>query len=250
MRHGAGTQAYGEGRGQDRGKKPAKQVAARAAAAAGASSAGCPGIGWSCSCRRTRPLISISRRWPRWGAAVANNGDLLAAPPNFDQPHDRNAWVHYAMGDYPALRCRSTADKQVTLSTPGWRKQHTFCDHHFGRGPTPPPGTCSPSGGQTPTFSNPPSVGRAPELEHPVDLHIGRPRRPGVLGSLPDRRVSDQAGQGAELNGPRQHAQRPLPRLHSSTMAKAGTLPQVCYVGVPAGFDEHPPANPSTTPAT
>jgi hypothetical protein len=38
-----------------------------------------------------------------WGAAVTVRGPLLAAAPNHDQPHDRNAWVHYAMGDYPAL---------------------------------------------------------------------------------------------------------------------------------------------------
>ena len=43
-----------------------------------------------------------------WGAAVENHGSLLTAPPNFDQPHDRNAWVHYSMGDYPGWPCRST----------------------------------------------------------------------------------------------------------------------------------------------
>jgi hypothetical protein len=38
-----------------------------------------------------------------WGAAVADHGNLLTAPPTFGQPHDRNAWVHFVMGDYPAL---------------------------------------------------------------------------------------------------------------------------------------------------
>jgi hypothetical protein len=47
-----------------------------------------------------------------WGAVVANHGGLLSAPPNFDQPHDRNAWVHYAMGDYPALSVQVDNDSR------------------------------------------------------------------------------------------------------------------------------------------
>jgi hypothetical protein len=29
-----------------------------------------------------------------WGADVRPAGALLTAPPDFDQPHDRDAWVH------------------------------------------------------------------------------------------------------------------------------------------------------------
>ena len=34
-----------------------------------------------------------------WGADVQNNGNLLTAPLIPDPTHDRNAWVHYQMGD-------------------------------------------------------------------------------------------------------------------------------------------------------
>src|SRR6478736_4852981 len=60
-----------------------------------------------------------------WGAAVANSGNLLAAPPNFDQPHDRNAWVHYAMGDYPAERLQ--IDNDIVIPYYSWlAKQFVF----------------------------------------------------------------------------------------------------------------------------
>ena len=39
-----------------------------------------------------------------WGADVVNNGNLLSDAPDFDQPHDRNSWVYYKMGDYPGAR--------------------------------------------------------------------------------------------------------------------------------------------------
>jgi phospholipase C len=68
-----------------------------------------------------------------WGAAVKNDGGLLSAPPNFDQPHDRNAWVHYAMGDYPALPVQIDTDAVIPFYA--WlAKQFTFCDHHFACG--------------------------------------------------------------------------------------------------------------------
>jgi len=68
-----------------------------------------------------------------WGAAVANRGNLLQSPPNFDQPHDRNSWVHYAMGDYPAMAAQ--IDNDVVIPLYSWlAKQFTFADHHFGLG--------------------------------------------------------------------------------------------------------------------
>lgn len=33
---------------------------------------------------------------------MRNNGNLLATPPVPDPTHDRNAWVHFRMGDYTA----------------------------------------------------------------------------------------------------------------------------------------------------
>ena len=38
-----------------------------------------------------------------WGADVRVNGTPAAVAPDHDQPHDRNSWVHYRMGTYPAL---------------------------------------------------------------------------------------------------------------------------------------------------
>ena len=35
-----------------------------------------------------------------WGADIQNRGNLLKSPPLPDPPHDRNAWVHYKMGNY------------------------------------------------------------------------------------------------------------------------------------------------------
>ena len=58
---------------------------------------------------------------------------MLSSPPDFDQPHDRNAWVHYSMGDYPALPAQ--VDSDVVIPFYSWlAKQFVFCDHHFGSG--------------------------------------------------------------------------------------------------------------------
>lgn len=35
-----------------------------------------------------------------WGADIQNRGNLLTTPPLPDPQHDRDAWVHYKMGDY------------------------------------------------------------------------------------------------------------------------------------------------------
>lgn len=43
-----------------------------------------------------------------WGADIRRGGALLADPPIQDPQHDRNAWVHYKMGDYAPQTCRST----------------------------------------------------------------------------------------------------------------------------------------------
>jgi hypothetical protein len=36
------------------------------------------------------------RLWLSGVAAITRHGKLAAAAPNFDQPHDRSAWVHYS----------------------------------------------------------------------------------------------------------------------------------------------------------
>ena len=55
----------------------------------------------------------------------------ISAPPDFDQPHDRNAWVHYQMGDYPAVDL--AIDNDAVIPFYSWlAKTYTFSDHHFG----------------------------------------------------------------------------------------------------------------------
>lgn len=174
----------------------------------------------------------------KWGAAVANNGNLLAEPPNFDQPHDRNAWVHYAMGDYPALDVQIDNDSVIPFYS--WlAKQFTFCDHHFGLGSNSTPGHMLAVGGQTPTLKNPPFTGAHPTWNIPSIFSVAEAA--GVeWAAFPD-------GDGyptkfyASLGTPQARA-----NIHSPgqfvPMAKAGSLPPICYVWSPAGFDEHPPA--------
>jgi hypothetical protein len=173
-----------------------------------------------------------------WGAAVANHGGLLAAPPNFDQPHDRNAWVHYAMGDYPALAVQVDNDSVIPFYS--WlAKEFTFCDHHFALGSNSTSGHMLAVGGQTPTLKNPPFVGPAPTWDLPSIFSVAQDA--GVSwGAFPD-------GSGyptkfyASLATPAATA-----NIHPPTqfvpMAKAGTLPRICYVWSPGGYDEHPPS--------
>ncbi|HEY6794512.1 MAG TPA: alkaline phosphatase family protein, partial [Kineosporiaceae bacterium] len=179
----------------------------------------------------------------QWGAAVKDDGTLLAAPPDFDQPHDRNAWVHYAMGDYPALPVQVDTDAVIPFYA--WlAKQHTFCDHHFGLGSNSTSGHMLAVGGQTPTLKNPPFTGTHPTWNIPSIFSLAESA--GVSWAA----FPDQDGYPtkyyASLN-----AAPATDNVHPPSqfipMAKAGTLPQVCYVWSPAGYDEHPPAtsNPS-----
>ena len=100
-----------------------------------------------------------------WGAVVAQHAKVTA-PPNFDQPHDRNAWVHYSMGDYPALAAQ--VDNDTVIPFYSWlAKQFVFCDHHFGAGSNSTSGHMLAVGGQTPTMKNPPFVGPHPVWDIP-----------------------------------------------------------------------------------
>jgi hypothetical protein len=173
-----------------------------------------------------------------WGAAVANGGNLLAAPPNFDQPHDRNAWVHYAMGDYPALPVQIDTDSVIPFYA--WlAKEHTFCDHHFGLGSNSTPGHMLAIGGQTPTLKNPPFVGPHPTWNIPSIFSLADAAGmswaafPDADG-YPTKFYASLAASPATDNI--------HPPSQFIPMAKAGTLPQICYVWSPAGYDEHPPA--------
>jgi hypothetical protein len=172
-----------------------------------------------------------------WGADVDNRGGLLPSPPDHDQPHDRNAWVHYRMGDYPAATAQ--VDNDVVIPYYSWlAKQFTFCDHHFGLGSNSTSGHMLAVGGQTPTLRNPPSSPAPPVWDLPtIFLHA---ERAGCTwgaftadNGYPVRYYAELARQGG---------------VHTSaaflTMARAGTLPQLCYVWSPGGLDEHPPQKP------
>jgi hypothetical protein len=54
-----------------------------------------------------------------WGANIQNRGNLLATPPLPDPPHDRDAWVHYRMGDYPATTLQIDNDTLLGFSRLG-----------------------------------------------------------------------------------------------------------------------------------
>src|ERR1017187_2360634 len=90
-----------------------------------------------------------------WGADIKSKGPLLKAAPDFDQPHDRSAWVHYKMGDYPAEDLALDNDSVIPYYS--WlAKTYTFSDHHFGAGTNSTPGHMLAVGGQMPALKNPP----------------------------------------------------------------------------------------------
>jgi hypothetical protein len=94
-------------------------------------------------------------------------------------------------------------------------------------------------GGQSPTLKNPPFVGTHPTWNIPSIFSVAQAA--GVSwAAFPDgsgyptkfyASLTDPAAVG-NIHPPSQF----IP------MAKAGELPQVCYVWSPGGFDEHPPA--------
>lgn len=173
-----------------------------------------------------------------WGAVVANKGKLLAAPPNFDQPHDRDAWVHFSMGDYPALDVQ--IDNDTVIPFYSWlAKQFVFSDHHFGSGSNSTPGHMLAIGGQMPTLKNPPFVGAGPVWDLPSIFTAAEAGKVS-WAAFPD-------GGGYPVKFYKSLVTAPgNSNVHTPgqfiPMAKAGTLPQVCFVWSPSGFDEHPPA--------
>ena len=176
----------------------------------------------------------------QWEADVQNNGNLLTIPPSFDQPHDRNAWVHYRMGDYPAVDLQIDNDAVIPFYS-YLAKQFTFCDHHFGLGSNSTPGHMLAIGGQTPTLHNPSAKAGPVTWDLPtIFKHVERAGFSwGAFPSdngYPVRYYTEltDAGATAHIFAPDQFL----------TMAKAGTLPNVCMVWSISGFDEHPPLKP------
>ncbi len=172
-----------------------------------------------------------------WGAEVAATGPLLVAPPDFDQPHDRSAWVHYAMGDYPALAAQVDTDAVIPFYS--WlAKEFTFCDHHFGAGSNSTSGHMLAMGGQTPTLKNPPFTGAHPVWDIPSIFSVAESAGTS-WGAFPDQSGYPTKFYKSLTEGP--GAANVHPPKDFIPMAKAGNLPQICYVWSPAGYDEHPP---------
>ena len=176
-----------------------------------------------------------------WGANIQNRGNLLKVPPTPDPTHDRNAWVHYKMGDYAPTTLQ--IDNDAILPFYSWlAKQFTYCDYHFGLGTNSTPGHMLAVGGQTPTLRNPPS-GTAPVWDLPtIFKHVEAGGRTWGAFTGTDfyplnfyEELSDAASRS---------------NIHTSTqpsddaftaMAAAGTLPDFCFVWSPSGYDEHAP---------
>jgi hypothetical protein len=171
----------------------------------------------------------------RWGADVLLGDQLLESPPLFDQPHDRNAWVHYKMGDYPAVALQINNDTVIPFYS--WlAKQFTFCDHHFGVGANSTPGHMLAIGGQTPTLRNPPQ-GTHPVWNLPtIFKHVERGGH--TWAAVPNQKYPIQYY--AELNDPVSAANILTPEAFL-TKASTGTLPDFCMLWGPDGYDEHPP---------
>ncbi len=177
-----------------------------------------------------------------WGAEVLDAGPLLSAPPDHDQPHDRSAWVHFRMGDYPALAAQLDNDQVIPYYS--WlAKNFTFCDHHFGLGTNSTPGHLMAVGGQTPTLRNP-SFGPGGKTWDIPSIFMHAQRAGVTWAAFPD--VNNYPVQYyTELNTP-----AALKNIHPTSsdfirLAKSGQLPQLCYVWAPDGASEHPPSGAS-----
>jgi hypothetical protein len=176
-----------------------------------------------------------------WGAGVQNSGSPLAAPPIPDPPHDRNAWVHYKMGDYPAAAVQIDNDRVIPYYS--WlAKQFTFCDHHFGLGTNSTPGHMLAVGGQAATLRNP-STGTNPVWDLPtIFKHVERGGITWGAFTGADRYpIQFYAELGDAASQARVYTSRDPASDKFTQMAKAGTLPQFCFVWSPSGYDEHPP---------
>jgi hypothetical protein len=175
-----------------------------------------------------------------WGADVRHDRPLLSAAPNFDQPHDRSAWVHFRMGDYPALD--AAIDNDALIPFYSWlAKTFTFSDHHFGAGTNSTPGHMLAVGGQMPTLKNPPFGPGGPVWDLPsIFIHA---EKAGVSwGAFPA--ASKYPIKFYKELGTKTAAKNIHTPSDFLKMAKAGTLPQLVYAWAPTGSDEHPPSKP------
>ena len=181
-----------------------------------------------------------------WGAAFENRGNLLTAPPIPDPQHDRDAWVHYKIGDYAPTTLQ--IDNDTVLPFYSWlAKQHTYCDYHFGLGTNSTPGHMLAVGGQTPTLRNPPS-GTAPVWDLPtVFKHVEAAGRTwGAFTGTDLYPVAFYKELGDVTSRKSIHTSTQPSSDAFTAMATAGTLADFSFVWSPGGYDEHAP---DTTPA-
>jgi hypothetical protein len=176
-----------------------------------------------------------------WGANIQNRGNLLTTPPIPDPPHDRDAWVHYKIGDYAPTTLQ--IDNDAILPFYSWlAKQFTYCDYHFGLGTDSTPGHMLAVGGQTPTLRNPPS-GTSPVWNLPTifkHVEAGGHTWGAFTGS--DLYPVIFYRELAHASSRKSIHTSTLPSNDAFTaMAAAGTLPDFCFVWSPEGYDEHAP---------
>lgn len=183
-----------------------------------------------------------------WGADIKNNGGLLSSPPIPDPPHDRNAWVHFKMGDFTAATVQ--IDNDVVLPFYSWlAKQFTFCDHHFGLGTNSTPGHMLAVGGQTPTLRNPPS-GTSPQWDLPtIFKHVERAGITWGAFTGDDRYPLTLYSELAD-SASRSHIYTSNDAASDkfTAMAQDRSLPAFCFVWSPNGFDEHAPSGANPDP--
>jgi Phosphoesterase family len=167
---------------------------------------------------------------------------VLAAAPDYDQPHDRSAWVHFRMGDYPAVALQ--LDDVRLLPLHSWlAKTFTFCDHHFGYGSNSTSGHLLAVGGQSPTLKNPPFGPGGPSWDLPsILVHA---ERAGITwAAVPDQDrypVKFYAELNASVRAANVHPTTSAADDAFIALVKRGALPQLTYAWGPAGADEHPP---------
>jgi Phosphoesterase family len=184
------------------------------------------------------------RSMAAFGADIAEYeaARVLSAAPDYDQPHDRNAWVHFRIGDYAAVRTQLDNDKIQPLHA--WlAKNFTFCDHHFAIGSNSTSGHLLTIGGQTPTLKNPPFGPGGPTWDMPsIFVHAER-------NGLTWAAVPDADGYPTKFYDELNTAARKQ-NIHPTSSAtddafvklvEAGNLPQLTYAWAPNGADEHPP---------
>jgi len=177
-----------------------------------------------------------------FGAEITRYPSVLPAAPNYDQPHDRNAWVHFRMGDYPAVHTQIDSDTLIPFYA--WlAKTFTFCDHHFGVGSNSTSGHMLAIGGQAATLKNPAFGAGGPQWDMPTIL-VHAERAGITWAAIPDQdhyptkfyTELDTSSRTANIHPVSAGTPDPFVAL-----VHAGTLPQLVYAWSPAGHDEHPP---------